>query len=41
MITGHNIKFPADWCPQDLNFDEDQEILLFPMSPFESLDLFE
>ena len=37
VITGQHIKFPFDWCPQDLNFDEDQEILIFPMSPFENL----
>ena len=35
IITGQHISLPQDWCPLDFSFDEDQEILIFPMSPYE------
>ena len=39
VITGHHINLPNDWYPQDY-FCEDQEVLFFPISPYESLEYF-
>ena len=40
IITGQHINVPQDWCQPDMNFDEDQEILIIPMSPFDSLQYY-
>ena len=36
VITGHGIKVPQDWIFTDFPYDDDQEVLVFPMSPYES-----
>ena len=39
IITGQHLDMPQDWYHTDLHFYEDQEILIFSMSPFENFDL--
>jgi Myb-like DNA-binding domain len=34
IVTGHHIKLPLDWYTLDTNFEDEQEILMYPMSPY-------
>lgn len=36
IIMGQGIRVPQDWVMTDFPFDEDQEVLIYPMSPFDS-----
>ncbi len=40
VITGHGIKVPQDWIFTDFPYDDDQEIFVFPLSPYENSQLF-
>ena len=35
IITGQHINMPQDWGHMDFFFDENPEVLIFPMSPYE------
>ncbi|OMJ77968.1 hypothetical protein SteCoe_22322 [Stentor coeruleus] len=36
IITGQHIKMPQDWAYQDLSFDMEQEVLIYPISPYDN-----
>jgi hypothetical protein len=36
IITGQQIKMPPEWYPVDFGLGGEQEIVIYPMSPFES-----
>ena len=40
VIEGQHINIPEDWSTQNYNYNEDQEVLIFPSSPYENLDFF-
>jgi hypothetical protein len=40
VITGHGIRVPQDWIFTDFPYEDDQEVLVFPLSPYENSQVF-